>query len=534
MGLKSFYPDWIHDRGLRNLYLLLPIVLVSSSYQGFDGMIMNGLQLLPSWRAQFHNPQGPVLGLLNSIQPVGALVALPFITWVVDKWGRRWSIVFGASWTIIGAILQASSKEIPQFVIARFLIGWGLAYTVVGSPLLLVELALPKHRGSVISYFPTVWYIGAIVAAWTTFGTRKIENTWSWRIPSLLQGIPAIIQIVGIFFVPESPRWLISQGREAEAKAILVKHHANGVEGNPLVELEYNEIKEAIATDKGYKDRSNWFDLIRTAPNRRRIFITFFCGLFIEISGNGLVQYYLHSVLVSIGITSTATQTTINGCLSIYNFVVAVGASLFVERIGRRPLFIISTAGMLTAFILWTTFAARKSPRPLSFHQLHAIYTEHKTTNYAIGVLVSIFLSNGAYDIGWTPLYSYATELLPYEIRARGVTFQTGVLHAFGFFGTFVNPIGLKNIGWKYYIVYIVYTFIELSVVWYFFVETRGYTLEQISTIFETPGLTWKQRRNMRASNSLTDPSVTTESGDSTHKVAAAVSEKQIDSQEKF
>jgi MFS family permease len=81
---------------------------------------------------------------------------------------------------------------------------------------------------------------------------------------------------------------------------------------------------------------------------------------FLQISGNGLVQYYLHSVLLSIGITSVATQTTINGCLAIYNFVIAVGASFFVEKIGRRKLFIISTAGMFFAFILWTTFAACK------------------------------------------------------------------------------------------------------------------------------------------------------------------------------
>lgn len=138
----------------------------------------------------------------------------------------------------------------------------------------------------------------------------------------------------------------------------------------------------------------------------------------------------------------------INGCLSIYNFVLATIASLFVERIGRRPLFIISTSAMFVAFVLWTTFAA--------------LYTTHGTNNWAVGVLVAIFLSNGAYDIGWTPLYSYPTELLPYEIRARGVTFQTAVIHAFGFFGTFVNPIGLKNLGWKYYIVYIVYTLLEV------------------------------------------------------------------------
>jgi len=76
---------------------------------------------------------------------------------------------------------------------------------------------------------------------------------------------------------------------------------------------------------------------------------------------------------------------------------------------------------------------------------------------------VSIFLSNGAYCIGWTPLYSYPVEILPYEIRARGVTLQTGIIHVFGFFGTFVNPIGLQNSGWKYYIAYIVYTFLEVS-----------------------------------------------------------------------
>jgi sugar porter (SP) family MFS transporter len=377
------------------------------------------------------------------------MVAIPFIPLVVDGWGRRWGIAFGAAWTLVGAILQGSSKHIAQFVIARFLIGWGLAYTVVAAPPLLCELALPKHRGAITSYFPTVWYTGAIIAAWTTFGTKNISNSWSWRIPSLLQGAPAIIQMSLIFLVPESPRWLISKGRDDEARTILAKYHANGNVNDKLVESEYHEIKVAIRQDAEYKAKGHWKDLVRTAPNRRRTLIIFFCGLFIEISGNGLVSYYLHSVLLSIGITSTATQTTINGCLSIYNFVVAVIASLFVDRVGRRPLFIVSTAAMFIAFILWTAFAA--------------LYTTHKTDGYAIGVLVAIFLCNGAYDIGWTPLWCYPSELLPYEIRARGVTFYTGVMHAFGFFSTFVNPIGLANVGWKYYIAYIVYTFLEVS-----------------------------------------------------------------------
>ncbi|OAQ90461.1 MFS transporter, SP family, sugar:H+ symporter [Purpureocillium lilacinum] len=437
---------WWRDPGLRTLYLLLPIVILSSSYQGFDGMIMNGLQLLPSWQKEFNHPTGPILGLLNSIQSVGAIVALPLVGWLVDRIGRRASIAFGAAWTLVGAILQGSAKHVAPFIIARFLIGWGLAFTVVGAPLLLAELALPKHRGTVLSYFPTAWYIGAIIAAWTTYGTQHIENSWSWRTPSILQGVPAVIQLLLIWLVPESPRWLISKGSGAKARQILVKYHANGDEQSPIVDIEYSQIKEAILQDTRVKKEGSYLDLI---------------------SGNGLVQYYLHSVLNSIGITETVQQTTINGCLSIYNFVLAMVASLLVEKVGRRRLFLISTTGMLVAFILWTSFAA--------------LYTTHKTNNYAIGVLVSIFLSNGAYDLGWTPLWAYPAELLPFETRARGVAYMTGVMHIWGFFSTFVNPIGLQNIGWKYYIVYIVYTLIELLAVWQFFVETRGYTLEEIT-----------------------------------------------------
>ncbi|CEL04986.1 Putative Lactose permease [Aspergillus calidoustus] len=510
--MAKYTPDWIHNKGLRSLYFVLPIVILSSSYQGFDGMIMNGLQLLPGWQEQFGHPRGPVLGLLNSIQTVGAVVALPFIGPVLDRFGRRKAIAFGASWTLLGAALQGSAHQIPQFVISRFLIGFGLAFPVVASPLLLAELAFPKHRGTVLSYFPTAWYTGSIIAAWTTFGTRHINNSWSWRVPSLLQAAPALIQIFLIAFVPESPRWLISHGRGAEAKEFLIKYHANGDATSPVVDLEYTQIKEAILQDQEYKKKGHWKDLFKTAANRRRIIITTFCGLFLEISGNGLVQYYLHSVLLSIGITSVATQTTINGCLAIYNFVIAVGASFFVEKIGRRKLFIISTAGMFFAFILWTTFAA--------------LYSTRGGTNWAIGVLVAIFLSNGAYDIGWTPLWGYPAELLPFEIRARGVAYMTGVMHISGFFSTFVNPVGLENIGWRYYIVYIVYTGLELLAVWYFFVETRGYTLEEIWTIFDTPGLTWKQRRNLKAPGTLQGPIVEAEATVQKATPVVAVSEK--------
>jgi hypothetical protein len=105
------------------------------------------------------------------------------------------------------------------------------------------------------------------------------------------------------------------------------------------------------------------------------------------------------------------------------------------------------------------------------------VYTTHGTQNFAYGVLVCIFLSNGAYSLGWTPLWAYPAELLPFEIRARGVTYMTGVMHAFGFFSAFVNPIGLGNIGWKYYLAYVVYTFLEVRIPSHRLTSLQGLTV---------------------------------------------------------
>lgn len=211
-----------------------------------------------------------------------------------------------------------------------------------------------------------------------------MTGTWAWRIPSLLQGLPSVIQIFFIFWVPESPRWLISRGRDAEGLRILAYYHADGNDQDPLVQYEYDEIKTSLELDQEVTKNVGWKALVATPGNRRRMTIIVALAWFSQWSGNGLVSYYLNKVFDSIGITSAPVQLAITGGLAVWNLFWAVLASFLVNRIGRRFLFITSCAGMLLFFTMQTICSARFAIAgdPASAH----------------AVIVFIFLFYAAYE----------------------------------------------------------------------------------------------------------------------------------------
>jgi hypothetical protein len=223
-----------------------------------------------------------------------------------------------------------------------------------------------------------------ISAAWTTYGTFKIDSSWSWRIPSVLQGIPSVLQVAFVLFAPESPRWLVSKGRDQQALKTLAYYHADGDENDPLVQYEYEEIKAAIEFDKTVAANVGYKSLFTTTGNRKRMRIIIALAFFSQWSGNGLVSYYLNKVFDSIGITSATTQLLINGILQIWNLFWAVGASFMVDRAGRRLLFLSSCIGMLVFFTMQTVCSAQ--------------FALHGSDAAAHAVIAFIFLFYAAYE----------------------------------------------------------------------------------------------------------------------------------------
>ena len=154
--------------------------------------------------------------------------------------------------------------------------------------------------------------------------------------------------------------------------------------------------------------------------------------------------------------------------------VSATGICFFVDKIGRRPLFLSSCCGMLACFIATTIALARYADSP------------NGNVNAGHTVIVFIFLYYISYNIGFSGmLVSYSAEIMPYRLRAKGLTLMFFSVDLSLWFNQYVNPIALDHIAWKYYLVYCVWLAVEFLVVWKFYIETKETPLEEIVRHFD-------------------------------------------------
>ncbi|KAL2859200.1 hypothetical protein BJX68DRAFT_252237 [Aspergillus pseudodeflectus] len=481
LGIQQLCTDqpWWRVPHLVKLNILLFVSYLTSYVGGFDGSMLNGVQTVTQWQEYFDHPSGSILSLMVNMQVIAA-----------DRFGRRHPILLGSVLIIAGTLLQGCTQNMGMFLAGRFFIGLGGEFVATAAPPLLGELAYPTHRAFTAVY-NTTWYVGAIVAAWSTYGTFKMPNSWSWRIPSLLQAAVSIIQIAFIYFVPESPRWLIANNQTTQATKILSEHHTGSEEPNELVRLQVAEITAAIEFERTC-DSVSYLQFFQTSGanpcpplskgNRHRLFIVVAIGFIIQWCGNQLISSYLALVLIDTGITNPETQNLINGGLQIYNLVIACGAATLVDRLGRRFLLrfllLTSTIGMLIAFTIWTILAARNQQ------------TEDGDKGLAIGVMVMMFVFCAFYNLAMNPVpIAYILEVLPYTLRTKGLTAFNLAQYCSGIFNGFVNPIALEDLRWRYYIVFVCALVLWLVVIYFTFPETRSLTLEEVSQIFDGRGV---------------------------------------------
>lgn len=458
---------------------------------GFDISMTNSLQSLTAFNERFDHPSGARLGFYGASTQLGGAFTIFVAPFIIQKLGRRAMCLMGSSIIIGMAIMQTFALNFNMFVAAKLLLGFGSTGVQIAAPVLITELAHPRQRARITAMYNTTIYVGLIAGAWIAFGTQDIPGDRSWQIPTILQIVLPAYQVLTIFLCPESPRWLVARGQEEKARKILIKYHGGGEE-TPLVRAEMEEIMAGIEADAS-RIRFNKTDisaLLSHKGNLHRILIATVVAVGSQCTGSGLISAYLPQILDNVGLTSTREKTLINGIINIWTWIIGLAAGYVIPNLSKRFLFLFSTSGMILTFVVWTA--------------LSAIYTQQGGYSYGIGVVAMMFIYNAFYGVSrfifqrdlsltntfrqmcWLPLVvAYPLEL--------ATTKQRGILFSWMFFclsmSTFavnyINPIGLENIGWRYYIITIIFTLLVLVVIYFFFVETKGLSLEEVATIFD-------------------------------------------------
>ncbi|BEJ14451.1 hypothetical protein CspHIS471_0402180 [Cutaneotrichosporon sp. HIS471] len=464
---------WYKDPGLRSLAFPTMIGFASTISMGYDGSLMNGLLANKKYFVSaIDHPDPNKLGLIVAGYTLGSIPGLFPSSWIADSYGRRIALGIGCLLIVAGGCVQALTTGGWNMFAGRFVVGMGCSFCTISGSAYTAEIAHPRNRSQVAALINTCWYIGSIIAAWTAFGAGYWDSAWSWRLPCLIQILPPLFQVASMPFIPESPRFLVSKGRVDEAHNMLAKYHANGDMQDELILFEFQEIKEAIDAERSAVQGVSYASFLKTPGNRHRLAILIMVGFFSQWVGNGIISYYLVAILESVGMTSPAQQQGFNGGLQIWNWFLAIGGSLCVERLGRRKLWLTSAIGMFVSFSI--------------IMGCSAAYSDYGLTKAGPAVMAFLFIYFGFYDIAFTGLtISYPLEILPYSLRTRGMALMTFCVMCALFFNQYVNPIALAAIQWKYYAVYIVIQAISIVCIYLYYPETKGLLLEEVAIVFD-------------------------------------------------
>lgn len=327
---------------------------------GYDGALIAGLLANPLFFVALGMPSTEVLGVVVAGQSMGTLPGLIPAAIISDRFGRRVAMAIGYLILISAALMLAFAGPRGRWYIfgGRFMVGFGSGMTTVGGAPYTAEIAHPRNRPETTALIQTCFYVGSILAAWVAFGSLHIEGDWSWRLGLLLQMVTPCIALSILPFVPESPRWLAYHERHDEAHRILAKYHANGDMDDELVLWELSEIKKSIEIERIAAKTVTYGTFLKTKGNRWRLAIILLVGFSAQWVGNGIITFYVVSILESIGITDPGDQTAYNGGLQIWNWFSSIGGAIVCERFGRRKLWLTSCVGQFISYAVITLCSA--------------------------------------------------------------------------------------------------------------------------------------------------------------------------------
>ncbi|XP_071548629.1 proton myo-inositol cotransporter-like isoform X2 [Panulirus ornatus] len=337
----GYGPETNADMGTPSaIYLLAFYSALGGFLFGYDTGVVSGAMILV--REQFHLNaiwHEVIVSITIAAAWFSALVAGP----ATDHYGRRPIILSASVIFVVGAVIMGVAPEKITLLIGRFAAGIAIGFASMSVPVYLSEASPLELRGQLT--VTNILFVtgGQTVSAIICGAFSNVSEGWRYMLG--LGGVPAIVQLAGFAFLPESPRWLVSKGRIPEAVAVLKKIRPAGAD---LV-AEVDSIKAAfsdVTNERGIGQ------VLRSHPVRRALLLGCLLQLFQQISGINTVMYYSASIITMAGVTDKTVAIWLSAATASVNFLGTLVGLWLVERVGRRPLTLVSQLGTMLALLM--------------------------------------------------------------------------------------------------------------------------------------------------------------------------------------
>lgn len=335
-----------------------------------------------------------------------------------------------------------------------------------------------------------------MLAYWFAYGTNYIGGTgdgqsdWAWRLPLILQGIPAVILAAGVWFLPYSPRWLVKVGRDQEALATLGRLRDRPID-DKLIQIEFLDIKsECVFEDREFaekyahfsdRSRSNpwvrelvgYVHIFQSRDKFKRVALASLVMFFQQWSGIDSIIYYAPIIFGNLGLKSSTSSLLATGVVGVLNVLTTVPAITILDKVGRKPLLYAGSLGMLSTMLVVGILAS----------QFGGDWAAHGAAGWAAVVMIWLYIMNFAYS--WGPVsWTLIAEVFPLSTRAKGTSIAASANWMNNFVIALVTPTILARIDWGLYILFAGFLTLGIFFVWFFVPETKGKTLEEMDQVF--------------------------------------------------
>jgi len=468
-------------RNFRYAFGCAILASMTSILLGYDIGVMSGAAKYIKEDLKLSDVEVEVLlGILNLYSLVGSFAAGRTSDWI----GRRYTIVFAASIFFVGALLMGFAMNYAFLMFGRLIAGIGVGYALMIAPVYTAEVSPASARGFLTS-FPEVFINSGILLGYVSnYAFSHLSYHLNWRFMLGVGAFPSILLGIFVLFMPESPRWLVLQGRLADARVVLNKTSESAEEA----ELRLADIKKAAGIPESCNDdivtmnkqshgEGIWKELLlRPLPAVRRILLTAVgIHFFQQASGIDSVVLYSPRIFEKAGIHSDNAQLGTTVAVGFTKTLFILVATVFLDRVGRRPLLLSSVTGMIVCLA------------SLGLGLTVINHHEGETIQWAVALsIASVLFYVAFFSIGLGPItWVYTSEIFPLRLRAQGAAIgvavnrvTSGVLTM-----TFISLYKAITIGGSFFL----YGGIAAAALVFFYTclpETRGKTLEETCKLF--------------------------------------------------